>query len=617
MGYYKLSLSRQILETYFLDMLDRVEELRGEVDNNIFNGPTATGDFNGDGYQDLLYFISEDNQNITLTDGPTLGQIVYLQGTKNGKLIDATSELENGGVYDAAVRKVRVGDFNGDGIDDVIMVSNREDGRTGDAENRASDQFALMSSKQGLTFVNLGLHTWGHGLSAGDLNGDGRKDWLMGGFTNDDDGKQAAVYIQKEDGSFEQFRLSGIGGSASAIADFDGDGTSELVDNRSTYEDGVAIDTGIQTYAWNGSEFVEGEYFSEGPYLRHETMRSWNGELTQAVIREDVNGEEYIDLGIQDLAAGDITGDGIDDLVVIKFATSLEYIDGYIDENGGESRTHFEFFVANEDGDLEKQAFKVDGWLPPRYGIQDFKLMDWNGDGHTDIYVPWPEFTPPEYKFMGAQILLNDGTGNFTRLDQNLLPELEVSAWTRGSPIDANGDGIMDIMYVLDNGSRSTISQWKHQEDQLYLGTSRIYTGPGNRNPAENGAAGFNEAYYLNANNDVANLVEAGDYKSGLDHYLKVGRGEGRAAFALGTHVWGSAKNDRIALREGDEHAFGLAGNDRLIGGEGDDLLNGGKGKDVLIGGDGADTFVYSGGGDVIRDFDAGEGDVLVGNWPV
>ena len=96
----------------------------------------------------------------------------------------------------------------------------------------------------------------------------------------------------------------------------------------------------------------------------------------------------------------------------------------------------------------------------------------------------------------------------------------------------------------------------------------------------------------------------------------KVGRDLGHFGFASNTIVYGSKKADVITLREGDEKAFGLGGNDTLVGGDGDDVLNGGTGDDTLTGGAGADTFIYSGGSDVIADFNAAEGDTMVGDWP-
>ena len=48
-----------------------------------------------------------------------------------------------------------------------------------------------------------------------------------------------------------------------------------------------------------------------------------------------------------------------------------------------------------------------------------------------------------------------------------------------------------------------------------------------------------------------------------------------------------------------------------MVGGPGNDLLDGGSGDDILKGGQGRDKFVLSTGKDIIKDFDAGQGDII------
>ncbi len=64
----------------------------------------------------------------------------------------------------------------------------------------------------------------------------------------------------------------------------------------------------------------------------------------------------------------------------------------------------------------------------------------------------------------------------------------------------------------------------------------------------------------------------------------------------------------------GSDTLYGGAGDDYIFGQEGNDMIIGGLGSDTLYGGDGADTFVFEAladAGDIIKDFSAGEGDVL------
>lgn len=86
---------------------------------------------------------------------------------------------------------------------------------------------------------------------------------------------------------------------------------------------------------------------------------------------------------------------------------------------------------------------------------------------------------------------------------------------------------------------------------------------------------------------------------------------------AMIENATGGMSADLLIGNEGNNLLTGQDGRDTIIGGDGNDILLGGRGHDVLIGGLGADTFMFSGGRDEVKDFNAAEGDVLVGNWPM
>jgi hypothetical protein len=71
------------------------------------------------------------------------------------------------------------------------------------------------------------------------------------------------------------------------------------------------------------------------------------------------------------------------------------------------------------------------------------------------------------------------------------------------------------------------------------VGNGAIGTGPNFADSASLGVPGFNEFYYLGHYPDAAAAVERGEYRSGLDHYLAVGRDKGYQHHAPNARVNG------------------------------------------------------------------------------
>ena len=73
-------------------------------------------------------------------------------------------------------------------------------------------------------------------------------------------------------------------------------------------------------------------------------------------------------------------------------------------------------------------------------------------------------------------------------------------------------------------------------------------------------------------------------------------RAVNRVGTAASQTLAGGAFNDTLSGLGGDDRLFGNGGNDTLDGGAGDDTLDGGAGNDTLLGGDGNDTASYASG---------------------
>ncbi|WP_369169344.1 VCBS repeat-containing protein [Streptomyces sp. R28] len=128
---------------------------------------TVTGDFDGDGHQDLLYD----------------GRVEYGPFGRDGVPADVTgAELVDG---DLQLVDVVAGDVDGDGITDVVTVARSYD--ADDEGDRGEHLNFLRGSRDGLRPLVVLRDAQGerirpgYSLAIGDVNGDHREDIVMGG----------------------------------------------------------------------------------------------------------------------------------------------------------------------------------------------------------------------------------------------------------------------------------------------------------------------------------------------------------------------------------------------------------------------------------------------------
>ncbi|MEH1948769.1 MAG: integrin alpha [Nostoc sp.] len=235
--------------------------------------------------------------------------------------------------YDTSGNSVSsAGDINGDSIDDLIIGAPDADPNA----PSSGQSYVVFGSKDGFSaqfnlstlngtngFAINGINPGddsGHSVSsAGDINGDGIDDLIIGASTASPNGKysgQSYVVFGSKDGFSPQFNLSTLNGtngfainginpidqlssgSVSSAGDINGDGIDDLIIGAPP-----ANNTLGQSYVVFGSK---GGFDAQ---LNLSTLNGINGFVINGINRYDFSGTSVNN-------AGDINGDGIDDLII-------------------------------------------------------------------------------------------------------------------------------------------------------------------------------------------------------------------------------------------------------------------------------------------------------------
>jgi CSLREA domain-containing protein len=264
----------------------------------------AVGDFNGDGNQDLVVAnsgVSSTNVSIMLGDG--LGG--FGSATPFGTGTDP--------------RSVVVGDFNGDGKQDIA------------AANFGSNNISVLLGDGAGGFgpaINFGtgVSTTPVSISLGDFNGDGKQDLAVADQGTD----RGSVLLGNGLGSFSAPTNFAAGSQPLSIAvgDFDGNGKQDLVVVSNNDTDNVAVSLG------DGSGvFPDATYFHAHNNPQSVAVGDFDGDGRQDIVAANFNSNDVsillgnpsggffpaIDFGAGtsnpvSIAVGDFNRDGMEDL---------------------------------------------------------------------------------------------------------------------------------------------------------------------------------------------------------------------------------------------------------------------------------------------------------------
>jgi hypothetical protein len=388
------------------------------------------GDMNGDGKNDIVVVNSGSaDVSVFLGDGTGAVKVEPLSYDVGG----------------FAWAQPLVADFNGDGLIDVVESDDEYNlvylQGYGDGSLRAAPSYDLPNSFSGYGYT--------YSVAAGDFNGDGVADVVVGQSQNYGS-TGVTVYLAKGDGSFYPGISYGASGQMGyvAVADFNGDGKLDIAATDS--EAGV-----VQIFLGNGDgTFSIGAAYptdtTEGPNPQNLVTGDFNhdGVIDLAIANEDTgsvgvllgNGDGTFATAISNPITGyspetittaDLNGDGFLDLAVTAFTDGPPAI-GILLANNDKSGTFQAPTFYNVDGEPDFVAFG-----------------DLNKDGNVDMAVTLYE----GINYPGTvEIALGNGDGTFKTgvdyasswLDAGLVNTEPYDI----QMIDWNGDGNLDLVYV-------------------------------------------------------------------------------------------------------------------------------------------------------------------------
>lgn len=146
-------------------------------------------DFDGDGKADILMLQSDGNNYLLISNGDG----TFTQKSSNSGTLIGLGNLSGFGGWAASNTKVVVGDFNGDGLPDILRT---------DVNSNSSDLYVNQGGGSFKKITVSGVGGYGNGnssfdLFARDFNGDGRTDLMMANYQGslNSDGTSAWVYL--------------------------------------------------------------------------------------------------------------------------------------------------------------------------------------------------------------------------------------------------------------------------------------------------------------------------------------------------------------------------------------------------------------------------------------
>ncbi|ELS00470.1 putative calcium-binding protein,FG-GAP repeat protein [Xenococcus sp. PCC 7305] len=633
---------------------------------------SSAGDLNGDGINDILIGAKRGDPN-----GNNSGQSYVIFGNKNlgdndllqlDNLDGTNGFVINGeGIGDQAGFGVsRAGDVNNDGYEDLIIGARDADSNgnidagaayvvLGGATigNNGSLELSQLNGNNGFVVQGKSIgDRLGISVSdAGDVNGDGIEDFVIGSqdIYGDNNGYLGEAYVifgaenLGNNGNFELDNLDGNNGFvlkqanapdslsifATNAGDVNGDGIDDLI---------VGTENSDPTVAGKSYVVFGSNNLGNTGVIDFADLDGNNGFEIRGTRKNDRAGSSVSQ-------AGDINGDGIQDLLV-----GARYGRANGNNFAGQTYVIFGKSTLGNTGSLNlnqingNNGFVINGIdSGDRSGASVSKAGDFNGDGFDDLMIGAPAADPDEQNDAGQSYIVYGGAnvgsdGNLDLASLNRRSGLVVNAIAKGENLglvvsdlgDINDDGVDDVIIGAPGGSANEQAN-SGNSYVLFGNNTEVIEGTDEDDSLEGSVKGEEinglkgeDTIIGNGGND---LLDGGDNSDRLfgnngSDTLLGGNGDDFLFGQLGNDsLQGSNGNDSLEGNSGNDTLVGGIGNDTLFGNMNDDSLEGGSGNDLLLGGEGQDSLLGLIGNDTLEGqadddlVDGGLGnDRLVGN---